>query len=49
MRTPYALGALLGLAMLAGCTEEQQNRLARLEVTWLEGDYKVTSAFLDGH
>ena len=28
----------------AGCTEEQQNRLSRLGVTWLEGDYRVTYA-----
>lgn len=33
------LGALLG-----GCTEEQQNRLTRLGVTWLEGNYRVTYA-----
>jgi len=33
------LGMLLG-----GCTEEQQNRLTRLGVTWLEGDYRVTYA-----
>jgi hypothetical protein len=33
------LGMLLG-----GCTEEQQNRLNRLGVTWLEGNYRVTYA-----
>jgi hypothetical protein len=33
----------LGL-LLAGCSEEQQNRLGRLGVTWLEGDYRVTYA-----
>ena len=33
----------LGL-MLVGCTEEQQNRLTRLGVTWLEGNYRVTYA-----
>lgn len=27
-----------------GCSEEQQNRLARVGVTWLEGDYRVTYA-----
>jgi len=27
-----------------GCSEEQQNRIARLGVTWLEGDYRVTYA-----
>lgn len=30
--------------VVAACTEEQQNRLSRLEVTWLEGDYTVTYA-----
>ena len=34
---------LLGL-LLGGCTEEQQNRLTRLGVTWLEGNYQVTYA-----
>ena len=29
---------------LVGCTEEQQNKLSRVGVTWLEGDYKVTFA-----
>ncbi len=27
-----------------GCSEEQQNKISRLGVTWLEGDYKVTFA-----
>lgn len=38
---------LLWLALfvfMAGCSEEQQNRVARLGVTWLEGDYRVTYA-----
>ena len=30
------------LFFLAGCSEEQQNKLSRLGVTWLEGDYQVT-------
>lgn len=30
--------------MLSACTEEQQNKISRLGVTWLEGDYKVTFA-----
>lgn len=30
--------------MLSACSEEQQNRLARIGVTWLEGNYKVTYA-----
>lgn len=30
--------------LLASCSEEQQNKLSRLGVTWLEGDYRVTFA-----
>ncbi|TPW13736.1 MAG: hypothetical protein FD130_1521 [Halothiobacillaceae bacterium] len=30
--------------LLVGCSEEQQNKLSRLGVTWLEGDYEVTYA-----
>ncbi|PCH84166.1 MAG: hypothetical protein COB26_02820 [Piscirickettsiaceae bacterium] len=38
---------LVGLMLLiSGCSEEQQNRLSRLGVSWLEGDYKVT--FFEG-
>jgi hypothetical protein len=36
-------GAALAL-LLSGCSEEQQNRLSRLGVTWLEGNYRVTFA-----
>ena len=35
---------LIPLLTLAACSEEQQNRLSRLGVTWLEGDYRVTYA-----
>lgn len=35
---------LLLLLTVSACSEEQQNRIARLGVTWLEGDYKVTYA-----
>lgn len=35
--------AVLVLAS-AACTEEQQNRLSRLGVTWLEGNYRITYA-----
>jgi hypothetical protein len=31
-------------SLLWGCSEEQQNRLSRLGVTWLEGNYRVTYA-----
>ena len=36
--------AVLLTLLLAGCSEEQQNRLSRLGVSWLEGDYRVTYA-----
>ena len=32
------------LIAITACSEEQQNKLSRLGVTWLEGDYKVTFA-----
>ena len=32
------------LIFISACTEEQQNKLSRLGVTWLEGNYKVTYA-----
>lgn len=35
------------LLLLSGCSEEQQNKLSRLGVSWLEGDYKVT--FVEGN
>ena len=36
---------LFFLSTLAGgCSEEQQNRLSRLGVTWMEGNYRVTYA-----
>ncbi|HIF18039.1 MAG TPA: hypothetical protein EYG50_09845 [Cycloclasticus sp.] len=40
--------ALLTLLILFanGCSEEQQNKISRLGVSWLEGDYKVT--FIEG-
>lgn len=34
----------LFLLLLGGCSEEQQNKLSRIGVTWLEGDYRVTYA-----
>ena len=45
MKTGAAIALLL---TLAGCSEEQQNRLSRMGVTWLEGNYRVTFA-ADGH
>lgn len=36
---------LIALALLlAACSEEEQNKLSRIGVTWLEGDYRVTFA-----
>jgi len=35
--------AALALA-LGACSQEQQNKLSRLGVTWLEGNYRVTYA-----
>ena len=29
---------------LLSCSEEQQNKISRIGVTWLEGDYRVTYA-----
>ena len=42
------LSALLIAVAVSGCSEEQQNKLSRLGVTWLEGNYKVTYA-VGGH
>jgi len=35
------------IMLLGGCSEEQQNKLSRLGVTWMEGNYKVT--FVEGN
>ena len=34
----------ISLLMLSACSEEQQNKISRLGVTWLEGDYRITYA-----
>ncbi|HEB57002.1 MAG TPA: hypothetical protein ENI98_12015 [Gammaproteobacteria bacterium] len=34
----------LSAFLLMACSEEQQNKISRLGVTWLEGDYSVTYA-----
>jgi hypothetical protein len=36
--------AALAVLSLGACSQEQQNKLGRLGVTWLEGDYRVTFA-----
>lgn len=41
---PLTACLLLTAGLTAGCTEETQNRLSRIGVTWLEGDYRVTFA-----
>ena len=38
-----AVFGLLALSLLS-CSQEQQNKLSRLGVTWLEGNYRVTYA-----
>ena len=41
----FNLPIMLFMALFLGaCSEEQQNKLSRLGVTWLEGDYNVTYA-----
>jgi hypothetical protein len=46
MKMKFKLFALLLISLLlfTACSEEQQNKIGRLGVTWLEGDYKVTFA-----
>lgn len=44
IKSIIALTMLASLCLLAACSEEQQNKISRLGVTWLEGDYKVTYA-----
>lgn len=41
---------LIGITalLLSACSEEQQNKISRLGVTWLEGNYRVTYA-VGGH
>ena len=38
------LPAISLVVLMSACTEEQQNQISRIGVTWLEGDYKVTFA-----
>ena len=32
------------LLVLAACSEDQQNKISRIGVSWLDGDYRVTYA-----
>jgi len=36
--------AFATLSLILACTEEQQNKISRIGVTWLEGNYRVTFA-----
>ncbi|MSQ69018.1 MAG: hypothetical protein EXR83_12685 [Gammaproteobacteria bacterium] len=39
------VGFVLAIALnLNGCSEDQQNKISRLGVSWLEGNYRVTFA-----
>ncbi|WP_455217527.1 hypothetical protein [Kaarinaea lacus] len=42
----YVISLLLVAVYIlaSGCSEEQQNKISRLGVTWLEGNYRVTYA-----
>ncbi len=40
----HAAVVLVVMVILNGCSEEQQNRLSRIGVTWLEGNYRITYA-----
>lgn len=45
MRNVFLISLIvLGFVWLSGCSEEQQNKISRLGVSWLEGNYKVTFA-----
>lgn len=45
MNKSLAILLILSSALLvSACSEEQQNKISRLGVTWLEGDYRVTFA-----
>jgi len=44
MKNVLVAASVLALLAVAGCSEEQQNKLSRMGVTWLEGDYRVTFA-----
>jgi len=46
MKYYLTLALFVSTVLLAGCTEEQQNKLSRVGITWLEGDYNVT--FVEG-
>lgn len=43
-RLSAALAAAALLAALSGCSQDAQNRLSRMGVSYLDGDYRVTFA-----
>lgn len=43
-RVIHSVLLLVMFTVAAGCSEEQQNKLSRIGVTWLEGNYRVTYA-----
>ena len=42
--TATVIAITISLSLLASCTQEQQNKISRFGVTFLEGNYKVTYA-----
>lgn len=44
MKFLLSISVVLLLLVISGCSEEQQNKISRIGVTWLEGNYKVTYA-----
>ena len=42
IKATWMVPTILVLLLVEGCSEEQQNKLSRLGVTWLEGNYRVT-------
>lgn len=41
---PRLVLSVVLLLALAACSEDQQNKLSRVGVSWLDGDYRVTYA-----
>lgn len=44
MKPLLLIASVTLVLLLTGCSEEQQNKLSRIGVTWLEGNYRVTFA-----
>ena len=45
MKKIFSITAIVFVTVLStACSEEQQNKLSRLGVTWLEGNYRITYA-----